>query len=75
MKIEWTGGSPEAAINQVIYPQVRDNVAGRLREVRCPVHGSAPTSVEVPGHDIDTLAWQVRGCCEALIEAAKDALR
>jgi hypothetical protein len=24
---KWTGGSPEAAMQQVVFPQVRDNVA------------------------------------------------
>ena len=75
MKIKWTGGSAEAAINQVVYPQVRDNVATRLAAVRCPVHGTAPTAVEVTGHDMNSLGWQVRGCCEALTEAAKGAVR
>lgn len=35
---KWTGGSMEAAIDQVVFPQVRDNVAARLRAVRCPEH-------------------------------------
>lgn len=71
MKFKWTGGSPEAAIQQVIYPQVRDNIAARLRAVRCPVHGTTPTLVTVSGHSLDTLTWHAQGCCEKLTEALK----
>ncbi len=73
--IKWTGGSPEAAMQQVVFPQVRDNVATSLRSVRCPEHGTNPTSVTVSGHDLDSLSWHVEGCCDKLIEAAKQALR
>jgi hypothetical protein len=75
MSIKWTGGSPEAAINQVVFPQVRDNVAARLREVRCPVHGSTPKSVTVTGRDMASLGWHISGCCDKLTEAVKDAFR
>lgn len=74
MKFKWTGGSPEAAIDRVVLPQVRDNVAVRLRAARCPEHGIAPTSVTVSGDTIDTLTWHVRGCCDKLTDAAKAAL-
>jgi hypothetical protein len=57
MSIQWNGGSIEAAL----FPQVRDTVAARLREIRCPEHGSVPTSVTVTGPDLDTLSWEIRG--------------
>jgi hypothetical protein len=71
--IRWTGGSLEAAIQQVVFPQVRDNIAARLRAVRCPEHRTGPTSVTVSGHSIDLVTWEVRGCCSKLVEAAKRA--
>lgn len=73
--IKWTGGSPEAAMQQVVFPQVRDNVAARLRSVRCPEHGMHPTSVLLSGHSLDSLSWRVEGCCDRLIQAARHALR
>lgn len=73
--IKWTGGSLEAAMNQVVFPQVRDNVAARLRQARCATHGLTPERVEVTGHDMDSLGWKVYGCCqEGLKEAARRAL-
>ena len=74
MNIKWTGGSMEAAINQVIYPQVRDNVAKILRATRCPEHGTGPTSVSITGHNMDTLGWRAEGCCDKLTEAMKAAV-
>lgn len=75
VKLKWTGGSPEAAIQQVVYPQIRDNVAALLRAVRCPVHGTGPTSVTVTGHSLATLGWHAQGCCEKLTEAMKVAFK
>lgn len=72
--IKWRGGSPEAAIQQAAYPQVRDNVAKKLRAVRCPVHGAGPTSVTVKGHNLSTLSWEASGCCDQLVKAMKRSL-
>jgi hypothetical protein len=76
MSIKWNGGSPEAAINNVLFPQIRDNMAKALRAARCPEHGTHPTKVEVTGHDMKSLEWRVYGCCpEKLREAGLRALR
>ena len=73
--IKWRGGSPQAAIQQAVYPQVRDNVAKKLRAVRCPEHGTGPTSVTINGHSLATLSWEAKGCCDRLVEAMKQSLR
>lgn len=73
-RISWTGGSLEAALHQVVYPQVRDNVAAKIRAVRCPAHGTTPTSVTVSGHSLDDLSWEASGCCDQLVKAIKLAL-
>lgn len=74
-RIRWTGGSPEAAIQKVVFAQVRDNVAARLRDMRCPEHGTRPTSVDVTGHNLDSLKWEIHGCCAKLREAAAQAFK
>ena len=55
------GGSPEGAIQQAVFPQVRDNGAKTLRRARCAVHGETPTRVEVTGRDLKSLQWKVYG--------------
>lgn len=73
-RIKWTGGSLEAAMQQVVYPQVRDNVAAKLGGVRCPVHGTTATSVTVKGTSLDDMSWEAKGCCDQLVEAMKRSL-
>jgi hypothetical protein len=69
------GGSPEAAIQRAVFPQVRDNIKKALRRARCAVHGQTPTRVEVSGRDLKSLQWMVYGCCqEGLTEAARRAI-
>ena len=75
MSIKWTGGSPEAAINKVVLPQLKENLAAQLREVRCPEHGSTPTTVTITGEKMDSLLLHVTGCCDKLTEAVRNAFR
>lgn len=75
MTIKWRGGSFEQAVSRTVFPQVRDNVAARLRDIRCPEHGTRPTSVTVTGRDLRSLGWEVRGCCDKLRDAAAVAFR
>lgn len=64
------------SLKEAAFVQVRDNVAAKLRAVRCPEHGTHPTRVEVRGHDLGSLKWEVHGCCPSkLREAAARALK
>jgi len=72
--IKWNGRDFDDALNKAAFTQVRDTVAARLRAARCPVHGVGPTSVVVTGHDLASLNWQAKGCCEQLIEGMRRAL-
>jgi hypothetical protein len=73
--IKWNGRDPEDALNRAVFDQVAKDVARRLRTIRCPVHGSPPTAVAVTGHDLASLTWEVRGCCDRLRDAAADAFK
>ena len=74
MTIRWNGDSFEDALNKAAFTQVRDNVAKRLRASRCPKHHTGPTSITITGHDLKSLKWQAKGCCDLLIEGMKKAL-
>jgi hypothetical protein len=54
--------------------QVGANVANKLRSVTCPTHGQAPTVV-VKGRTLDELGFEVRGCCQQLVDKALAQLR
>jgi hypothetical protein len=77
MSIRWNGRDFEDALNKAAFTQVRDNVQKRLRTIRCPEHGTMPTSVTVTGHDLKSLQWQIHGdpCCPKLTEAIGKAFR
>ena len=75
MSIQWNGRNVEDDLNKAAFGQVRDNVAARLRDIRCPEHGQRPTRVTVSGRDLASLTWQVFGCCPKLREAAQRSFR
>lgn len=74
MSIKWNGRNFEDALNKAAFAETRDNVAKRLRAIRCPEHGRPPASVRVTGHNLKTLKWEVHGCCDRLVDAATRAL-
>lgn len=48
-------------------------VASRLSNFRCPIHGEAPT-VRVKGRSESELRLSVEGCCAELERQVKEAL-
>lgn len=61
------------ALEAAMLGSVQKTVTRRLATVRCPVHGAAPTVV-CSGASLGDLSFQVTGCCQALIDATKEAL-
>ena len=61
------------AMKAQAYKHIRDSVAERLRDVRCPEHGGAP-QVTAEGSTMEKLEWKISGCCEKLREEAQKAL-
>lgn len=50
-----------------------EHVRGRLRSVRCPVHGQAPTVVRKGS--FPKMEFDIRACCTAMRETATKALK
>ena len=64
----------ERHFEQQARTAVSDAIEGRVRSVRCPVHGRTPTRVTATPSGTD-LNWRVEGCCDALIAAVQRSLR
>ena len=63
------GDALEAAALKSIAEQVKD----KLRGITCPEHGKSP-KVKVKGRNLDSLSFDVSGCCDKLIERVKEKL-
>ena len=53
---------------------VADSVKKSLSSVRCSEHGQRPI-VKVKGINLDSLSFEVKGCCQSLIDRATSKLK
>jgi hypothetical protein len=61
-------------LEKALLSEVAANVKKALGSVTCPEHGQRP-KVVVKGRDIKNLSWEVKGCCQKLIDSAMKKLR
>lgn len=61
------------ALSASIMQSVGEQVAQKLRDVRCPEHQKPPT-VTIVGQSGDQVDLEIEGCCEKVISAAKEEL-
>lgn len=64
------GGALEAAVLQSVSASIK----ARVGNIRCPEHGQTPRIVG-KGRSLDTLSFDVSGCCQKLIDNAAAKLR
>ena len=62
------------ALKKAVLQQVADSVKKSLSSVRCSEHGQRPT-VKVKGRNLDNLSFEVKGCCQSLIDQALKKLK
>jgi hypothetical protein len=61
-------------LGKVILKQVTENIKKALSSVRCPEHGEHPRVI-VKGRSMDSLNFEVHGCCQNLIDLATSKLK
>lgn len=64
-----TGDALESAVLQ----SIKDSITKSVGLVRCPEHGSKP-SIQAKGRSLDSLTFEVSGCCSKLIDEVKRKL-
>lgn len=62
------------ALERAVLQSIQDDVSMKLRSLVCPEHGQRP-KVKAKGHSLDSLSFELAGCCERAIEAAKKKLK
>lgn len=62
------------ALQETALLQIADSVKKSLSSVRCSEHGQRPT-VKVKGRNLDNLSFEVKGCCQSLIDRAISKLK
>lgn len=59
----------EKAVMEAVSKQIRQKIGS----CRCPEHGRSP-SILAKGRSLESLSFEVKGCCEKLIEDVKRRL-
>jgi len=62
------------ALDILYLNQVRKELTSRLWSLYCPRHDAEPV-VTVKGRDLDTLEYEVSGCCSDLISEARKRIK
>jgi hypothetical protein len=61
------------ALKTEAVKNIKEQVAERLRGIKCPEHGGTP-QVTAEGGSLGNLEWKILGCCEKLRDEAQKAL-
>ncbi len=61
-------------IEKAVLENATDQIVKALSSVRCKEHGQQP-EVIVKGETINNLSFEVKGCCQKLIDQALEKLK
>ena len=61
-------------LESAMFQSVQDSIGKAVGSTRCPEHGQKP-KIKVKGRNLDSLKFEVSGCCDSLIEAVKKKLK
>lgn len=67
-------GSMGNALESAVLKSVQESITKSVGSARCPEHGQTP-KVKVKGRNLDSLSFEVSGCCDQLIETVKKKLK
>lgn len=62
------------AFESAMLQSVQNSISKAVRSARCPEHGLKPR-IKVKGRNLESLKFEVSGCCDSLIEAVKRKLK
>jgi len=62
------------ALESAMLQSVQDSIAKSVGSARCPEHGQKP-KIKVKGRNLDSLTFEVSGCCDSLIDEVKRKLK
>jgi len=62
------------ALESALLQSVQDSITRSVGSARCPEHGQRP-KIKVKGRNLDSLSFEVAGCCDQLIDSVKKKLK
>lgn len=62
------------AVESALLQSVQESISKAVGSARCPEHGQKP-KIKVKGRKLDSLSFEVSGCCEQMIETVKKKLK
>lgn len=62
------------ALESAMLQSVQDSISKSIGSARCPEHGQKP-KIKVKGRNLDSLKFEVTGCCDSLINEVKRKLK
>lgn len=62
-----------SALDAAILQSVQESVKKAVGLARCPIHGQTP-KIKVKGRKVDSLNFEISGCCDQLIKTVKKKL-
>lgn len=62
------------ALESAVLKSVQESITKSVGSARCSEHGQRP-KVKVKGRNLDSLSFEVSGCCDQLIETVKKKLK
>ena len=73
VKVEYDDRLFADAFSRAALKSVVAQIKGKVGALRCSAHDEAPT-VKVLGHSVDTLSFQVAGCCIEVVDQVRARL-
>lgn len=62
------------AMESAILNGVAESIKSSIGHIKCPEHEQSP-KIKVKGRNLDSLSFDVSGCCDELIEKVKVKLK
>jgi len=63
----------EDALESAMLQSIQNSISKAVGSARCPEHGQKP-KIKVKGRNLDSLQFEVSGCCDSLIDEVKRKL-
>lgn len=67
-------GNMGNALESTLLQSVQESITKSVGSARCPEHGQRP-KIKVKGRNLNSLSFEVSGCCDQLIETVKETLK
>jgi hypothetical protein len=69
-----TQSNMDNALESALLQSMQESITKSVGAARCPAHGQSP-KIKVMGRNLNSLSFEVSGCCNQLIETVNKNLK